>query len=264
MFEKPTLVFVHGAWHTTSTWDKIITSLEAKEFKCVRVALPTASSNPSATFLDDLTAVRNAIIAETSQGHNVVVVAHSYGGAVGASAIKGLTLPKQDSSTTSSTSTSANKPPSYVIGFISMASGFGPSGLCFVDGMGGKPPPSWESDKENGFAVLVADPRELFYHDLPIEEGNYWVGKLQKHSLRSLFEGGEYTYAGWMDVPVWYLATTEDKALPIFAQKAMLQMAKDAGADVTVREIASSHSPMLSMPEETVDFISEAVASFIR
>ena len=59
-------------------------------------------------------------------------------------------------------------------------------------------------------------------------------------------EGGEHAYAGWIDVPVWYLSTMEDRALPVQAQRMFVQCAKDAGADVTVREVESSHSPMLS------------------
>jgi hypothetical protein len=39
-------------------------------------------------------------------------------------------------------------------------------------------------------------------------------------------------------------------------------VAKDAGADVTLREITSSHSPMLSKPKETADFILDAVKVF--
>lgn len=226
MSSNPTLVLVPGAGHSPSTWDKLTSRLEAHHYKCIAVALPSTASNPSATFLDDVTSVRNAILAETSQGRDVVLVVHSYGGAVGPSAAKGLTRPKSGTAAT----TSANKPSGYVIGIVSMASAFLPSGLSFVDGLGGKPPPSWKADEESGFAVFLADPIGLFYQDLPVEEGKYWAEKLGKQSLKSLFEGGEYAYAGWMDVPVWYLATTEDNALPVDAQKMMVQMAKDAGA----------------------------------
>jgi hypothetical protein len=37
-----------------------------------------------------------------------------------------------------------------------------------------------------------------------------------------------------------------------------------AGGDITLKEIASSHSPMLSKPKETTDFILEAVAAFTK
>jgi len=257
MSGKPTIVFVPGAWHGPRTWDKIASLLEAQQYKCVSVALPSTASNPSATFLEDITAVRDSIVAETSQGHDVVVVVHSYSGIPGASAIKGLTRNKQD------VTPPAEDASGHVIGLIQIASGFMPTGLSFMDGAGGKPPPTWKVDEESGFATIVVDPRELFYHDLPVEEGNYWVGQLTKQATKPMFEGGEHGYAGWMDVPNWYLSTTEDKAFPVEVQRIAIQMGKDAGADVTVREIASSHSPMLSRPKETADFILEAVASFV-
>lgn len=257
MSANPTLVLVPGAWHTASTWDKVTSLLEAQQYKCIAITLPTTTSNPLANFSDDFHTVRNAILAETTQGHDVVVVVHSYGGAVGASAIKGLTPNKVD------TSTSTHNTSGHVIGIASMASGFGPSGVTFLEGLGGNPPPSWKLNMETGFADLVAEPRDLFYHDLPEEEGNYWVGKLTKQSLKAFNEGGENSYAGWKDVPVWYLCTSADKALPFQAQQYFAQVAKDAGASITVREIESSHSPMLSKPKETADFILEAVADFV-
>jgi pimeloyl-ACP methyl ester carboxylesterase len=251
MSSKPTLIFVPGSWHTPEVWNKVASLLEAQHYKCILVTLPSTTSNPSTTFFDDIKAVRDPIIEETTQGRNVVVVVWSYGGAVGCSAVKGLT-------------SSANETSGRVIGIASMASGFGPSGISFIEGLGGKPPPSWKVDEESGFAVLVAEPREMFYHDLPVEEGNYWVSKLTKQASRPLMnpEGGEHAYAGWKEVPCWYLATSADKAFPFEAQKYLVQMSKDQGGDITVREVESSHSPMLSKPEETAKFIEEAAAAF--
>jgi pimeloyl-ACP methyl ester carboxylesterase len=305
MAAKPTLIFVPGAWHTVSpysasnllfssmdsrtpgdvgislsmyfssltldlprqiqktqtnslqaeTWTKVTTLLEAKHYTCICVTLPSTLGNPNTTFFDDIKAVRDPIIAETTAGRNVVVIVHSYGGAVGCSAVKGFTSPSTGR-------------PGRVIGIASMASGFGPSGVCFIDNFGGKPPPTWTFDAENAFVTLVTPPRELFYHDLPEEEAEYWISKLTKQAAKPLMdkEGGQYAYAGWMDVPIWYLATTEDRAFgpaPVEAQKYVVQVARDAGADVTAREVESSHSPMLSKPEEVAEFIEEAATAFV-
>lgn len=258
MSQKPTLVFVPGAWHSPSVWDKVTAILEPQGYKCITVTLPTTISDPTKSFKDDFQAVRDAITSETSQKHDVVVVLHSYGGAVGVSAIKGLTPQKQETSTTL-----AHEETGHVIGIAMMASGFGPSGVTFLEALGGKPPPAWELNYETGFADIVMDPRDGLYHDLPEDEGNLWVSKLEKQSLKALTEGKEYTYSGWMDVPSWYLGTTADRALPFQAQQYFLQVAKDAGADVTAREIDSSHSPMLSKPKETADFIREAAEAFV-
>lgn len=171
---------------------------------------------------------------------------------VGASAIKGLTKSKQDVGDNKS---------GHVIGLAMIATGFCKTGLCFLDGFGGSPPPIWKVDPGE-FVTLTVPARDLFYHDLPEEEGNYWVNKLTKQASNSLTSGGEYCYSGWKDIPVWYLATTEDQALPIQAQTYFVQLAKESGADVTLKEIASSHSPMLSKPKETADFVVQAVTAF--
>ncbi len=228
--------------------------MEAQQYSCVCVGLPSAKSDASATFLDDVQAVRSAITGETTQGRDVVVVVHSFGGLPGQSASKGLTLPVPPP---------ANDASGHVLGFVVVASGFAMTGMSFLGGLGGKPPPFWKADTESGFAEILADPRELFFHDLPEEEGHLWVSKLGKQSLKALAEGGEHVYGTWIDVPSWYLATKEDKGFPIELQRMVVQMAKDAGADVTIREVESSHSPMLSRPKETADVIVEAVEYFV-
>jgi pimeloyl-ACP methyl ester carboxylesterase len=261
MSTKPTLVFVPGAWHRAETWAKLTSILDKQhQYKCISVSLPSTKSDPTATLKDDIDATRDAIQAETTQGHDVVVVMHSYGGIPGQSAIKGLTRPKgTDATTSTSTATQSG----HVIGLIIIASGFVVGGKSFLDHTGGVPPPTWKLNYDTGYAEYVADAREMFYHDLPEEEGKEWVGKLMNHSLKTLTEGGEHGYAGWMDVPVWYIATTEDKSLPIEAQRMFVQMAKDAGGDVTLREVESSHSPMLSRPEETAGIVFDAVKAFV-
>jgi pimeloyl-ACP methyl ester carboxylesterase len=259
MSTKPTLIFVAGAWHSTETWSKVIKLLEAEGYKCIPVGLPTTTGDASVSFGDDFKAVREAIIGETSQKRNVVLVLHSYGGAVGQSAVRDLTRPKQ---ATDSASSSTDKQSGYVIGLVMTGSGFGRTGKTFIDNLDGITPPSW-TFAPSGFATLNSSPRELFYHDLPEEEAEYWVNKLLPQSSKSMTEGAEYTYSGWLDVPVWYLMTVEDRALPIEVQRTMGQAVRDAGAKITMREVESSHSPMLSKPKETAETILEAVASFV-
>jgi len=63
-------------------------------------------------------------------------------------------------------------------------------------------------------------------------------------------------------VPCWSLIATEDQAFPYEGQKAAVQKARDAGADIWSEEITASHSPMLSRPEETGDFLRRAAVAF--
>ncbi|OBT73992.1 hypothetical protein VF21_06013 [Pseudogymnoascus sp. 05NY08] len=264
MSNLPTLVFVPGSWHKPTCYDKIIKPLEEQhKLKCIRVTLPSTSGNPEATFKNDIDAAQDAISSETTQGRNVVVIAHSYGGMVGNSAIKGFAKPRDTSSTSLSTldqSQTQNK--GYVIGLILIASGFTFTGLAFMDPFFGHPPPSWRVNKETGYAELVTPPRELFYHDVPEEDAEYAVSQLTPQSLKSLFEGGEHSYAGWLDVPAWYIGTVEDRGLPVVAQRLNVGMAREMGCPVEHRELQTSHSPFLSQPEETVGILVEAVEAF--
>lgn len=216
------------------------------------MGLPSTANDPEATFKDDLDAARNVISAELSNGRNVVVIAHSYGGMVGNSAIKGFTKPRDADDNRSG----------YVIGLVLIASGFTLTGLAFMDPFFGRPPPAWRVNNETGYAELVTSPRELFYHDLPEDEADYWVSQLTSQSLKALFEGGEYTYAGWKDVPSWYIGTVEDRGLPVLAQRMTVGMAREMGASVEHRELQTSHSPFLSQPGLTVEILLEAVDAF--
>lgn len=273
MSSLPSLVLVPGSWHKPICYDKIIKLLEANHgLRCVPVTLPSTTGDPAATFKDDLDATREAISGETAKGRDVVVIAHSYGGLVGNSAVKGFTRRKGDLAsrvTPSSTSTASQNngqsqcpPVGHVIGIILIASGFTLTGLAFMDPFFGHPPPSWRVNSETGFAELVTSPSEFFYHDLPEEEAKYWVSQLTPQSLKALFEGGEFSYSGWLDVPAWYIGTIDDRGLPVAVQRMSVGMARGMGGDVQHREMQTSHSPFLSQPEITAGYVVEAVESF--
>ncbi|OJJ45988.1 hypothetical protein ASPZODRAFT_2130593 [Penicilliopsis zonata CBS 506.65] len=262
-----TLVFIPGAWHKPTCYDKVIALLQEQEdLRCVAITLPSTTDNPNATFKDDLDVAQDAIRKETSQGRNVIVVAHSYGGMVGNSAIKGFTMTDETKGgikhENGDNTTSDGQVAGHVIGLILIASGFTFTGLAFMDPFFGHPPPSWRVNSETGYAELVTPPRELFYHDLPEEEGDFWASQLSTQSLKALFEDGEHTYAGWQDVPVWYIGTCLDRGLPVLAQRIQMGMGRQMGARAEHRELQTSHSPFLSQPRETADIILEAVEAF--
>jgi pimeloyl-ACP methyl ester carboxylesterase len=256
MSDLPTLVFVPGAWHRPTCYNKIIELLQNKhQIKCISITLPSTKGDPSATFKDDLDVAQSAIARETIQGRNVVIIAHSYGGIVGNSAVKGFTRPHaHDSEHTSS---------GYVVGIVLIASGFALTGLSFMDPLFGIPPPQWRINKDTGFAEIVKSPREVFYHDIPVDEANYWVSQLTPQSLKALFEGGEYTYSGWLDVPAWYIGTVEDRGLPVLLQRMQVGMAREMGGLVEHREMQTSHSPFLSQPDEVVGLLTEVIEAFM-
>ncbi|KAH6679960.1 Alpha/beta hydrolase family-domain-containing protein [Plectosphaerella plurivora] len=260
MRQSPTLLFIPGSWHKPVCYDILISRLrEQGGLRCISITLPSTNGDPAATFKDDLDTARNAIEFETNEDRDVVVIAHSYGGIVGNSAIKGFA--KKDNPKSSDSPESSRK--GHVIGLILIASGFALTGLSFMDPLFGHPPPAWRVNATTGYAEIVADPRQMFYHDLSPEDAEYWTSQLTTQSLKSLFEGGEFVYSGWKDVPSWYIGTVEDQGLPVVVQRMQVGMARTMGGRVEHRELQTSHSPFLSQPENTADIIMEAVEAFM-
>ena len=71
--QKPAIVLVHGAFADGSGWNKVIGLLEKQGFAV------TAVQNPLTSLADDVATTRRLVEAQTGP---VVLVGHSYGGAV--------------------------------------------------------------------------------------------------------------------------------------------------------------------------------------
>jgi hypothetical protein len=65
--------------------------------------------------------------------------------------------------------------------------------------------------------------------------------------------GGKITDPAWKHKPSWYLLVTDDKMIPIAAQRAM---SKRAGA--TTAEVGGSHAIYVSNPKPVADLIEKA------
>src|SRR5690242_14165031 len=89
---KPTIVAVHGAWHSPECWQPLTEILQTHGYSVRAVALPSVvdeGAQPPSDPRDDIAAVREAILA-VLEGSDVLVVPHSYGGIPTTSAVKGL------------------------------------------------------------------------------------------------------------------------------------------------------------------------------
>ena len=104
--------------------------------------------------------------------------------------------------------------------------------------------------------MTCSDPIPTFYHDLSPEQAENWASKLQPHSYATKFIGT--SSSSWRIIPSSYLICEDDRAIPVFVQEAMVKACKHAGADMVTEKVFSGHSPFLSKPDETVDFLRRA------
>lgn len=127
--ENPTIFFIPGAWHLPEGFDDVRAFLAIRGFPSEAVALPSIGAEPPSKGLaDDTMFVQNEIERLSNEGKQIVVVAHSYGGMVGAGAVKGMGYAERQK---------AGKQ-GGVLMLVYMAAFVAKSGTSLLDMLGGK------------------------------------------------------------------------------------------------------------------------------
>ena len=222
--EKPTVILVHGAFADGSGWGDVIPLVEKAGYEV------TAVQNPLTSFADDVATTRRLIDAR--QGA-VVLVGHSYGGAVitkaavGASNVKALVYVAAFAPDTGENLQSLlEKYPSKIgAALVPDAAGF-----LYID----------RTKFKEAFAADVSD------RDLSI------LAAAQK-PINSQTFGQVYETPAWKEIPSWYLIATNDQAINPTLQRVFAERMK-----ATTREVNSSHVPFVSNPTAVADIIDDA------
>lgn len=88
--EKPTVVLVHGAWHSSDCWNFVTSQLEEYNYPFYALNLPSAGGHLSTTVADDAAHIQKITSKLVARGKEVILVMHSYGGIPGTESTKGL------------------------------------------------------------------------------------------------------------------------------------------------------------------------------
>lgn len=130
--EKPTILFVPGAWHFPAGFDVVREQLKALGYPSEAVALPSIGAIPPAKDLsDDAAHLRVSIEKLANHGKKIVLVTHSYGGVVGSCAVEGLGFGERKSAGVEG----------GVIQLVYLSAFALPKGTSLLDALGGKPLP---------------------------------------------------------------------------------------------------------------------------
>lgn len=91
---KPTLVLIHGGWHTPHTYTKLTSSLESLGYSVHIPHLPSMNDArpPNSDLATDTALMRGYVESLIDAGYTVIAIMHSYGGQVGTTALHGLSL----------------------------------------------------------------------------------------------------------------------------------------------------------------------------
>jgi len=223
----PHIVLVHGAWADGSCWSSVISRLHERGYGV------TAPQFPESSLAADVARLRQVL---NRQSGPTVVVGHSYGGQI-------MTALGEDA------------PNAVALVYIA-AFGLdeGESIGALVEG--GPPSPALANLDVDalGFAWLPEDDFVgHFAADVDPAQAKVMYAVQQPASL-SVF-GDVMGVPAWRALPSWFLVATNDEAIPADAERAFA-----ARMGATTVEVASSHVPMVSQPDEVVALIEAAVA----
>ena len=230
-----TIVLVHGAFAESSSWDGVIDPLVAEGHRVVAAANPLRGLSADAAAVSDL--------VRTIEGP-VVLVAHSYGGAV---------------------ISNVDPDAGEIVGLV-YVNGFAPEAgeTCFQlaamfpgSRLGeGTVQPVPRSDGTTDLYVASDPFHDIFCQDLPAPQAARMAVTQRPGSQDALVEpSGERPL--WKEVPSWFLIGEEDRIIPAELQR---YMAERACAQRTVAVEGASHAMPVSRPDATVHPILEAAA----
>lgn len=222
---KPSIVLVHGAFADGSGWHRVIPLLERKGYSV------TAVQNPLSSYADDVATTKRVI--ESLKGP-VVVVGHSYGGAVITSAAAG------NPNVTALVYVAAFAPDAgEVFGVLNEKYGASALATALVPDAGGY------------LTIDRSKFRGVFAGDVSPDQASV-MAATQKPVNHTVF-GQSLPVAAWKTIPSWYMIASEDQVIKPELERFM---AKRMGA--TTVEIKSSHVAFLSHPAEVVRLIESA------
>lgn len=228
---KPVLL-VHGAFTGSWIWEAVIAELEARGVAASTVDL--TSQEADGTLERDAQVVRDALKA---LGEPVVLVGHSYGGAV-------ITRAAADNA--------------EVANLVYVCAALPQPGEAVGDLIGRDPEPQGDlstalEPREDGTATMKREAaRETMFNDATDEQVGPVLDRMGPHALGTLGEAA--TGLGWREHPTTYVITLQDKQFSVALQR---EFASHVG---TVVEVDAGHGPMITKPAEVAEAIAAAAA----
>ncbi|WP_028066745.1 alpha/beta fold hydrolase [Solirubrobacter soli] len=229
---NPTIVLVHGAFAESSSWNRVIEPLIAAGHRVIAVA------NPLRSLASDAAAVSDVV--RQIEGP-VVLVAHSYGGAV-----------------------ITNVQAENVVALVYVAA-FAPApgetafGLStmFPGSSLGDALEAWpRTDGTTDLTIARDRFHEQFCADVPAPEAALMAATQRPATQEALTEPSGETCL-WKGVPSYFVVAELDRNIPAQLQR---YLAERAGAEQTIELAGASHAAAVSRPDIIAETILEACA----
>ncbi|KAL4922743.1 Alpha/beta hydrolase fold-1 [Aspergillus aurantiobrunneus] len=232
--QKTTLIFAAGSWYPSNAFDPLCSILQSQGYVTKSVAWPSTSRASAIKDLsEDIATLRALIEPEVLNGGDVVVIAHSWAGLPVNSGLEGLMKPKP------STGAEAGGDRGGVVKLLFISAFLPEVGESVISTFGREA--EWYVKDEQNNTVFPTTPFELLFHDVP--DGRAWAETLRPFSWATT--NSRATGAAYLSIPSSYLFCEEDQAIPLFGQQAMVDKARENGAQMRTETVKTGHTPWL-------------------
>jgi len=213
-----TAVLVHGSWHGSWCWERVVPLLERSGLRVATIDLPSCGRDTAslADLAGDAEAVR--LLLDGLDGP-LVICAHSYGGAPVTAAAAGL---------------------GRVHRLVYLSAFMPDVGESCSAITGGSLPPWCVVRGDGSFSIDPDVAGEVLYGDCDPQTRAAAISRLVPQRLVTSTQA--VPAAAWRTIPSTYVVCTRDRAIP---QGVQLHMGERAGE---MADLDSSHSAFLSMP----------------
>ncbi|MCJ1252158.1 hypothetical protein MMC30_009397 [Trapelia coarctata] len=241
----PTIVLAHGAWHTPPNYQTYIDALKAQGFPVHFPRLPSCSgaSPPNASFPEDIVCVRNVVKPLAEAGERMLMLMHSYGGAVGTDAVEGLAF----------TDRKAAIHLLYLCAYI-LRPGSTVFGIVQEAGMAHLWPQFVDSAADG--STFPKDPVLLFFGGVDKAVVDTALPYLVRSPMSAFT--AETTGSAWWRVPVTYVFTQQDYSVPRMYQDIMVEKVRQERVLLRTEEYETIHSFFITRQEEMVQAVVKA------
>jgi pimeloyl-ACP methyl ester carboxylesterase len=221
------VVLVHGGFVDGSGWQGVYKELKDNGYNV------TIVQNPTISLANDVAVTRQAIAAQDGP---VILVGHSYGGAV---------------------ITEAGTDPKVagLVYIAAFAPDRGESVASLIENpVPGAPAPPILPPKDGFLMLDKAKFPAAFAADVAPGAASFMADSQVPWGVEAL--SGKITEPAWKTKRSWYLVTSEDKMIPPDAQRAM-----SSRAGAKVEEVKGSHAVYVSKPGAVAELIRNAAAA---
>ncbi|KAI1496241.1 Alpha/beta hydrolase fold-1 [Biscogniauxia marginata] len=252
---KPTLLFVHGAWHIPSTYSKFTNALKALGYEVHTPRLPSMNGSrpPNADLYTDTDFIRSYAESLIDAGRAVIAIMHSYGGHVGTGAFHGLGLKSR----------SEKGLPGGISQLIYLAAFAQPEGLTVVDLVKQFDRehliPLAHDSAEDGTCVQRQPKLAMIGEGADDAEVEEYLATLVRWNERTMYQ--PVKQCAWKEIPVVYIHCTKDMTVPYDSQQSMVKVMEEQGANVKTVVLETGHCPNLTMLEDTISAIKNNIAA---